>query len=99
MGKVYVLIDNGWDTIGESYAETERCIGVFTSPESVTKAANDYLAHRLNTIGDFEKEYFKIPEVPITFEQLCGDEPYSYFNHTDYYGSNLYVYEYELDKL
>lgn len=102
MAKVYALIDCGWDDgcTGDSYSETEHCIGIFTSQELVTKAANDYLAHCLNTVQGLEKEYFIVPETPLTFEQLYGcDDPYEYHNHTDWYGASLYVYEYELDRL
>lgn len=97
MAKVYVLIKCGWNDLGESYSETEQCLGIFTSKELVAKAVNDYLAQCLNTIKDYEKEDYTIPETPITFEQLCNDR-YDYYNHTDDYGASLYVYEYELDK-
>lgn len=97
MTTVYALIDCGWDDLGESYSETERCLGIFTSQELVTKAANDYLTHRLSTIQDDEKEDYIIPETPITFEQL--HDHYEYFNDADYLGARLYVYTHELDKL
>ena len=95
---VYMLIDCGWDTVlGDSYSETERCLGIFTSKELVTKAANDYLTQRLNTVKDYEKEDYTIPATPITFEQLY-DNPYDYYKHRDWYGAKLYVCIYELDK-
>lgn len=93
---VYMLINCGWDNLGESYSETEQCLGIFTSKELATKAANDYLARLLNTVQDYEKEDYINPEAPITFEQLR--DHYDFYNHTDYYGARLYIGVYELDK-
>lgn len=100
MAKVYALIDCGWDDfVGDSYSETENCLGIFTSQELVVKAANDFLTNCLNAVKDYdEKEDYIFSETPITFEQLYGDNDYEYYNHTDHYGARLYVYEYELDK-
>ena len=97
MAKVYVLIDCSWDALGGSFSDPDHCIGIFTSQELVTKAANDYLVHRSNTIQDYEKVDYMMPEIPITFEELC--ESFEYYNHAGYYGARLYVYEHELDKL
>ena len=94
--EVYALIDCGWDNLGESYSEMERCLGIFTSKKLVIKVATDYLEQRLNTVQDYEKEDFTMPETPITFEQLC--DQYEYHKHNDYYGAKIYVYTYELDK-
>lgn len=96
MAKVYELIDCGWDDLEGSFSEPDHCIGIFTSQELVTKAANDYLAHRSNIIQDYEKEDYMMPEIPITFEELC--ESFEYYNHNGYYGARLCVHEHELDK-
>lgn len=94
MEKVYVLVDCDWEDISDSGSETERNLGVFSSSELATKAANDYLK---NTDWGGEEEYITIPETPITFEQL--KDGYEYFDHTNYFGASLRVYIYELDKL
>lgn len=101
MAKVYALIDYSWNDLYDSTQEIENYIGIFTSSELATKAANDYLKHVLESIDNFDKEYLMIPEKPITFEQLNDSNSYrgyEYLDHTDYYGSSLYVQIYELDK-
>lgn len=99
MAKVYALIDYGWNDIYDSTQETENYIGIFTSPELATKAANDFLKSTLEWKN--EKEYLIIPDTPLTFDQLSLSrdcDGYEYLDHTDYYGASLYIQIYELDK-